>query len=380
MRFRIVVIGLMLLTSSTMAQEWLEVQHGDYPITIETTGTIVSTDILRFAPPPARRWQTRISELAREGQYVKEGDLLVRFESSYEERRVREQREELEVKQGELEALIQQHKQELETEKLNLASAESVLDKARRKANQPENLVASVDYQRLVEERNLAELLVQQLQERAKVSHELRQKRRQALETAVKRYQGMLEIAQSELDGFTIRASKAGLVVVGTDYQGDKLDLNSTAHPGITVVSIVDDTTFEVEAMVPEHESALLRVGQRVRMIADSIDGLELEGEITTLGRTVRRKSRRSEEMIRDFNVVLDEQPEVLKLGVVLRVIVEIDVSEDVIAIPIDSVSYRDGMPGIQSRRGWQSIELGAKSVDRVIVERGLNVGDEISL
>ena len=374
------IASLVILSSPLWAAEWFEVEKADYPITMETTGTVVSTKVVKFDPPVSRRWQTQITDLAREGQYVKKGDLLIRFESSYEERKLRDFRSELEEKQGELEAFIQTQTQEKETEKLNLAAAESQLDKSKRKADQPENLIASIEYEKLLKERELAEQLVKQLRQRAVVSEDVRSKRLQALEMAVKRHQGMFDMAKKQFDSYTIHAPHEGLVVVGTDYSGDKLDVNSQVHPGLVVISLVDASSFEVEATAPEHESAQLRAGQRVNLIADSIGGLEISGEIKSVGRTVRRKSRRSFEMVRDFVITLDEQPDNLTLGTTLRAIVELGIMNDAVAIPLEAVSYRDGLPGVQVREGWRLVQLGATSVNQVLIESGLRVGEEVLL
>lgn len=365
---------------SSYSADWLEIRSDTHPITIETTGIVASKNSTRFNPPPSFYWNTNIGAIVQEGKRVVPGELLVRFEGTREDERLTQAQQQLQVRQGELASLIERHSQQVETEKLNLAEAKSEAEKAHRKAAQPAELVPSVEYQKLVKQRELADLRVEQLVKRAEISALARKSQKRRLEMALQRLSRQVASAKGDIDRLTIRAPRSGIAVIGTAFNGDKFDVGMSAQPNHVVVELVDDADLEVHADVREGEAAQIEVGQRVRMTAEAAGGLEFTGSIASIGNSVRRKSRFVEDMVRDFRVELDRRPESLTLGVSVQAIIEVKRAENSIAVPRAAILYRNGVPGAVTREGWQQIRLGARSNGKVIVTNGLAVGDEVQI
>ncbi len=365
------------------ADSWFLVSPADRPVTVSTSGIVVSTEVQRFGPPPNRDWQTSITQLIAEGSRVREGDILARFDGSNLDDRVRDLTGQLGREKGELDALVEAQIREVEDEKVAVAAALSAADKANRKAHQPPELIPGIEYQKLVEDKRVANLLLAAAIRREQISRELRQARRREREMRIEQYEIRLRAAQEELEGFTIRAPGPGLAIVGTDSQGSKLDVNTMVHPGIVVVELVNDQSLAVAAEIPEHVSASVAVGQGVRIKVDSAGGAELTGHVEAVANTVRRQSRGSLAMVRDISVALDEanSPAVLRVGMSVQVTVELKVLSGVLAIPETALVYREGTPGVVLRGGeWQEVKLGDRTQGRFIVEDGLEAGQEIRL
>ena len=377
---RLIIFLSGLVAWSSVLADWSSLEPSTYPVTIETSGTVVSKTKQMFTPPAGFQWNRTISYLAKEGQHVRQGDLLITFEGTNEDERLRQTTRELELKTAELEALIEKHTQEIEKEKLDLADAKSKADKARRKAEQPVNLVPSLEYRKLVEQREMAELLVEQLSKREGLSKQARDASRRALETSISRLQHRRNSVLEEISGLTIHAPREGLVVVGTNFQGQKIDVGEMVQASSVVLELVDGSEFRVQADVAESQAANLKLGQFVRMKSEGSIDSEFTGTIHTLGSTVRRKSRRSLEMVREFIIELDEPNENLKLGMPVMVVVEVDIKKNAIAIPIESVIYREGIPGVITQSEWQRVTLGERSNGKVIIESGLSAESMVQL
>ena len=377
-----VLFVALLAPFSAAAEQFFEVNLEDRPVTVATSGIVVSTEVLRFGPPPSGNWQTTIAELAQEGQRVEEGDLLVRFDSSSMDDDVARLSGELAQRRSELESLDERQRQEIEDERVALAEAESEARKADRKAEQPEDLIPGVEYRKLVEEKRIANLLMRRARERQALSLRLREARRRELETGVRQLTAKLAAVEKELASFTIRAPRSGLVVLGTDYEGNKVDVNASVHPGLVVVRLEDDTRLAVQAEIHEHAAARLAVGQRVRIAIDSGGEADLVGRVSRVANTVRRRSRFSEAMVRDITVEVEPgQPPVLRLGMSVRIEVELSMLKEALAIPASVLVYRSGSPGVVLKgKGWQPVLLGERSADMFIVEGGLNEGDMVRL
>ena len=376
------VMVLLLLAPFTAAAEFFEVHQADRPVTVATSGIVVSTDVLRFGPPPSGNWQTTIAELAQEGQRVRQGDLLVRFDSSSLDDDLTRVSGQLSQRRSELESLDEKQRQEIEDERVALAEAESEARKADRKAEQPEELIPGIEYRKLVEEKRIANVLMRRAWERQALSLRLREARRLELETGVRQLAVKLASVEKELASFTIRAPRAGLVVLGTDYEGNKVDVNTSVHPGLVVVRLADDSRLAVQAEIHEHAAARLAVGQRVRIAIESAGEADLVGRVSQVANTVRRRSRYSDSMVRDITVEVEPgQPPVLRLGMSVQIEVELSMLKEALAIPASVLVYRSGSPGVVLRgKGWQPVLLGERSADMFIVEGGLEEGDMVRL
>ena len=218
--------------------------------------------------------------------------------------------------------------------------------------------------------------------ERQALSLRLREARRQELETGVRQLGVKLASVEKELASFTIRAPRSGLVVLGTDYEGNKVDVNASVHPGLVVVRLADDSQLAVQAEIHEHAAARLAVGQRVTVAIDSGGEADLVGRVSQVANTVRRRSRFSDSMVRDITVEVDPgQPPVLRLGMSVQIEVELSMLREALAIPASVLVYRSGSPGVVLRgQGWRPVLLGERSADMFIVEGGLGEGDMVRL
>ncbi len=368
------------LVSTNLIADWLVVERGIHPVTIETSGTVASKDSVRITPPPSFFWNMTIGEIVQEGTHVNAGDLVVRFEGTREDQRLMEVTQQLRVAQGELASLEEKHNQQIETERLNLAQARSEAEKAHRKATQPVNLIPSIEYQKLVKQRELADRRVEQLVRRAVISEKERESRKRKLELAAIRSTRAVAAAQANKDLHTVRAPRAGIALIGTNFSGEKFDVGSTTQANQVVVELVNPAVLEVHGVVREGQAAQIAVGQSVRMSADSAGGLEFTGTIESIGDTVRRLSRYTPEMIRDIRVALDRVPDEVKLGVSVQMIIEVRRMENAIAVPRDAIQYRSNLPGVITRDGWQRVQLGARSNGKVIVTDGLVSGEEVQI
>lgn len=379
---RVALVAGLLAPFSAAAQQWFEVQRADRPVTVATSGIVVSMDVLHFGPPPSSNWQSSIVELAPEGRRVEEGDLLARFDSSRLDDDVTRVSGQLAQRRNELLSMAETQRQEIEDERVALAAAESAARKADRKAEQPEELVPGIEYRKLVEEKRIANVLMLRARDRQALTHRLREARRREVETYVSQSATKLAAVEKEIASFTIKAPRPGLVVLGTDDLGNKLDVNATVHPGLVVVRLADDSLLSVQAEIHEHAAARVSVGQRVRIALDSAGKANLVGRVSEVANTVRRRSRYSQAMVRDIVVEVEPgQPDVLRLGMSVQIEVELSTLKQALAVPASVLVYRSGSPGVVVRgAGWQPVLLGERSADMFIVARGLKEGDMVRL
>lgn len=378
----ITALGCLATHSLAFANETVTLSLQDRLVTVETSGIVISRNELRFGPPPGHNWQTSITQLASEGERVSKGAVLARFDASNTDDRLRRYQGDLAAAEGEIKSMFKNQAREVEEEKLRQASKESRAGKAARKADQPAGLVPGIDYKKLVEERRIAEILWHREQARSSLTHQLREARVSEKQARIKQLRARLDAANSQFSGATIIAPRDGLVIIGVDQQGRKLDVNTTVHPGLVVVKLVDDAAIAIDVEIPEHQAALIQQGQPARIILDAQGGTEVDARVTDVANTVRRQSRGSLAMIRDTQLTPAPGHEHLfRIGMSVRVSIEVEIQKRVIAIPVTSVRYRTGSPGVLMASGeYRPVVLGRRSEGHFIVVSGLIQGDEIRL
>ena len=373
---------LSFLPGLLQAQQWIPMEPADRPITVTASGIVASADALRFGPPPSRSWRITITELATEGSRVEAGDVLAKFDGSATDDRIRTLGAELNAKRSELAALQETQASEIEDGKVRLAAAKSTADKAARKAAAGADLFASLEYKKLLEQKAVTEQIYRREEQRVELVARVRQSKQAELEADIRRLESELAGAESELESFTIRAPRQGLVIVGTNRQGQKLDTNEAVNPGMVVVELANENDLIIQAEVFEFAANSIAIGQAAMISIDAAGGSELEGEVIDVASIVRRQSQYSQAMVRDVSVSLP--PDMigeLRPGMSAKLTIIIDTQRNSLAVPDEAIQYQHGEPGVVVRgEGWRPVRLGRASAGLHIIEAGIEAGEEVGL
>lgn len=379
---RLLPVALLVCAAPASAAGWARIEATNRPVTVSASGIVASADTKRFGPPPSRDWRISITNLAREGTIASEGDVLAQFDASATDDRVRTLTADLNNRRSELESLLEQQGREIEEDKVRLEEARSAADKAARKADVEASVYANLEYRKLVEQRVVTRDLYERELQRGALVERVRDAQRKELEAEIRRLQSELDGARAELESFTIRAPGEGMVIVGTDHSGQKLDVNDAVNPGMVVVELANPEALVVQAEVPEYAATRISVGQPVEIAIDAAGGTKLNGEVVSVASIVRRQSQFSQAMVRDVTVSLPaREMSSLRPGMSARVTIVVDTEQDALAVPEEALQYRDGKPGVVVRGGgWRPVVLGRSSAGKRIVVSGLDTGTEVQL
>lgn len=313
---------------------------------------------------------------------VKAGDVLAQFDASSTDDRVRDRKAQLNAKRSELESLLETQLREIEEEKVTLAEAKSAAEKAARKADTNAEVYAGLEYRKLLEERDIAAELYRREKERKGLNRRVREAKEAELAADIRRLESEVAGAERELASFTITAPRDGLVIVGTDQQGQKLSVNDQTNPGITVVELANPDDLVIRAEVPEFAATSIAVGQNAVSVIDAVGGTPISGKVVDVGSIVRRQSQFSQAMVRDVSVSLPKDViDTLRPGMSVKLEIEVDTQKSALAVPDDAIQYRAGKPGVVVKGdGWRPIVIGRASAGLHIVESGLEAGDRVAL
>src|SRR5690606_26130349 len=129
----------------------------------------------QVAPPSIPTvWNLNITAFAPDGVPLKPGDMVVVFDGGETQNQPVTVRSQLAEKQSQREQLLLELAERERNEHLATEERRAKLDKAQRKATQPESLVRRVDYKKLVIERAEAEELMALTERRERLAAEQR--------------------------------------------------------------------------------------------------------------------------------------------------------------------------------------------------------------
>lgn len=295
--------------------------------TLQLDGEIAALDSASVAPPTVRNvWNFQITQLATDGSMLTAGQPVVTFDGNELQRRLVEAQGQLKQKQSEQAKLLLDLAERERTDRLATAEQDANLQKAERKAEQPADLIRSVDYRKLVIEREQAARRQALMQRKEVLARRLRDAERALVASDVARAQSDVDELTRALASLSVPAPRDGVVVVKSNWRGERYEIGSQVFMGQSVAEMPDPGTLVVRATVAERDMLRLAEGLPARIRLQGGAGQRLQGKVAEMGRAVRSKSRLSPVPVLDVLVHLQGDTTDLKAG--MPVVVEVDVPD----------------------------------------------------
>jgi len=377
--------SLSLVTCSRSAQaRTVRVVKAPFDIKVHATGQLQSAASFYVGCPSVERlWQYTISFMAPEGKAVKEGDLILSFDA-------REIMQRLQLKQSELDTaakeLSRMRLQEEQTRKdLALKCEEEKVNKQKavRKADYPEGLIAPMDLEKRKMELELADLQEQLADKRLTNQVSGMASRIQVQESKVRLLQAAVDRLQSDIQKMNVLAPKPGLVVYTPNWDGKKHVVGDTCWFGDTILELPDLARMQLKAVVLEVQAGRVAVGQPAEVRLDSNPDRVYKGAVGSLGRVFRVKSDSQPAIVFDAVIDLSESdPGLMRPGMAAGVNITVSSRKDVLQLPEGAIVYSDNGAAVW-RKGLFSRELvpvttGARSSGMVEILSGLAENDAV--
>ncbi len=348
------------------------VQRGDVRITIVESGELRSEQQSTVSATNDKQ----IIWLVPEGTRVKEGDLLIRFES-----------QKYEIAKGTAESALAVARADLSKALGQLEAQKVAQEKARLEyASLPE--LAEKGYV------NRSEL------DSARLGHQEMQASTRSFEAGVQAARANVQRAESDvgqqdrkLSEGNVHAPRDGVVVyaaVGDAASRRKLSVGVTPFEGMELMYLPDPSSMRVDAEISEFDLAKVRVGSPVALRLDAYADAVFRGEVVTISSLARQKiSKVSGQPIGvkvfDVTIAVSDQDERLRPG--LSTTVEILVSENpgVLYVPVAAVFLDEHEQAVVylkqgGRAVKRPVELGGSTDRLAIVKSGVEAGDELLL
>lgn len=364
----------------------LEVKKDKFESIVETTGEIFASKSISITAPPLS-WRIQVIWIVKEGEEVKEGDVLVKFDPG-----------ELQKELNERESEVKSLKAELKQREENLKSMELDYEMQMNSAKLEYELskVQVVEDEGLLPKKNLEEAKL-----KLKAAEERFNKTKEKLESAKREAEANIEItrvklknaqnnynfAKESLDKMVVRAPSSGLVVLNEIWVGGeerKVQVGDSVWPGYSLISLPDFSTIKTKVWVSEIDAGKIKKGQKAIVSIDAFPGLKIKGEVESIAQVGAKRDWESTK--KEFEAILNLSriDERLRPGMTAHGEIIVEELKNVIKVPIESVKEIEGKNFVFLKKGFgikkQEVKLGKRNATHIIVEEGLKVKDKIFL
>ena len=168
-----------------------------------------------------------------------------------------------------------------------------------------------------------------------------------------------------------IKSPFDGLIVRRQHDPGD------VVVPGSIILTLISNAELWISAWVDETEMAKLEEGQAARVVFRSEPDRFYPGKVVRLGREADRETR---EFIVDVGVL--QLPKNWAVGQRAETYIQTAHKDDATLLPPEYVIWQEGRPGVFIRRDsqaeWRVIHIGLRSKEMIEVTKGLEPGETI--
>lgn len=336
--------------------------------------------------PRTNQFQLQIRWLAEDGTAVKAGDRVVEFDNSQFASDLEEKRLSASDAGSELQRTSAESRTGAADKQFAVEKARSEEEKAKIVAAVPQDLLALREYQ----DRQLA--LRRAETELAKAREDLDAATGGGArdvgvkKIALEKSQREIHTAEEAIDALTLRAPRAGMVLVGDHpWEGRKMRVGDTVWVGMTVASLPDLSAMSVQASLSDVDDGRIQPGMEALCTLDAYPGQVFKGRVAEIS-PVARESRRSP-LLRYFpvHIKLDRSdPGRMRPGMSVRVEVLGAELKNVLLVPRAALDFAGspGKPGsaraLLASGGAVPVKLGECTALECVVESGLVEGTRL--
>ena len=381
----LVVVSLSVLGRETRdGQRWVSVERDRLRLEVPVHGEVRAQRIATYGSPSVSFiWSFRIAQMAPEGSAVEAGEVVLSFDTSELEQRLRRVEAERDSAYGRYLQRKKDFEVRLREQRLALSEAQTQARRAEVTAGLPDDLVArselekaEIDLELSRKEVAYRETHQQYLERRAELEAEglLERRNRAAAEVAA---------IERAIELMTIRAQRPGVVMHRANRRGEKKKVGDTAWRGEVLLEIPELAEMRVDAWVEEPESGKLDVGQAAKLRLDAHPDIALVARVDAIQQTVEQRSRRDPKRVVRLDLsLLRPDPRFVRPGMRVQGTILVEEREDVLVVPVEALERGAQEPTVLVKRFLRTlqrkVELGLRSGERVEVRGGLEAGDRV--
>jgi HlyD family secretion protein len=364
-----------------------KVQRGDVSLAVTARAEIRGGNPEVMTAPQTGGSEMHITFLANGGQAVKPGDVVVQFDTTEQDYKLREAEADLaEAEQHIVQATAQESADE-EEDRYALLKARADVQVAELEARKNPILPSLTARQNDLALGNARDHLTQL--ESNLANHKATNKAAIAVHQAGKtKAEAQATTARQNIEAMTLKAHRAGYVALRQNTNAPILfygaivpmfQVGDVARPGMAIADILDLRNWELGANVGELDRGHLSIGQKVDVSIIAMPDRPLTGHVKELGATSGPPWDRHFEC----KIALDNATPELRPGMSATIVVTTDELHQVLWLPAQALFESDGGTFVYVRTAKsftpKDVSLVRRNETRVVIT-GLEQGQEVAL
>lgn len=260
---------------------------------IKIKGELKAMNTDNFSPPRVEGiWQYTIAFMAEDGTIIKPGMPVLMFKTDDINRKLIEAQGKLGIKQSELRNNKANDLENFEKKAIAIEEKKMELDKAKRKAELPESVLAKNDYQ----ENQLRFELAQKQYKSTRLDFDLNKQKSQTdeqiLQVEIEKLESDIAKYSASISSMKMLAKSEGIVLQKTNWQGEKYAVGDAIWGNRRIVEVANLNKLIAKIEIAENNVKHVKLNQKVKVKLDSLPDREFSGVIVSLSKVVRVKSK----------------------------------------------------------------------------------------
>ena len=361
-------------------------RKGEFQVFIRCRGEVVSTHSAQLIAPTnvpgmVIAWQ------APPNNEVKQGDVVVKFDSSAVKQQLLEKEAALRQAQASVEQAQAQAKMTADQDKIDLTAAQVEVERARLEVSKAEIVSrlqgeeSKIDFEIAQEKLRVAEATVNlhQKSDASKIASQLRQR---------DKAQQDIDVTKERISKMEVHAPSSGVVIYLNNLSQGWMNakpfkVGDQVWPGSQIGEIPDISSLAIKGKLEETDRGRITVGMDARIQVDPFPEKNFSGRLAAISPLVEQTFDWPPS--RNFRAIgiFSEHDNRLRPGMNGRLDIVTQRIPDAISIPSAALFTHMGRPTvyIESRDGWtpKEVEVLARNPDEVAI-KGVDAGAKISL
>jgi HlyD family secretion protein len=377
--FLVLLVGCVSAPSSEELPPLAEASRGEFDHTLTVTGELKAVESTKVSTS----FGGKITKLAEEGSMVAEGDIVVRFDTTETEREIATLLADIDLKAGQIDQKTIELAGNITNLRRALEKSDLALERIQLKITDSET-VSRIEREEAKLDLRQSELERERAQQELDAAISKGDADVNMLRLEKRKKEDKLARQREEVEKAAVGAPTAGLVILGQTWRGGKIAEGDQLWRGMTIMEIPDLSEMEVLALVHEVDAAKVEEAQKAEVRLDAVPGAVFTGSVKKKARLAKTKRAESEVKYFDVNVALDTTDDVMKPGMTSKVDLVIEHLTDVLTVPREALTQREGrwVVFVPDGKSWaeREVVVGARNATHVVVSEGLSDGESVFL
>ena len=359
-----------------------------FSLTVPSTGEIVGLETTPVPTPSTSSGSLTIAWLIPEGSFVREGDPVVRFDSTDAKLSLENQENKLQANKENTKITTLQQTTNDKVLSLDLADAEEEYQYDMTVMPEDETIFSKWDIITAEADAHYDKQRIDFLKSKEKTQRRIARSDQQILAIERNKAQNEVSTIKQTLDSLELRAPVGGLVLYRRDHREDP-QIGNSSYPGQVVVEIINLDVLQARIYVLERDGGNLAKQQPVVIKLDAIPEKEYHGTIRTVSSVAGALERGS--VLRYFtcDVSISDAGRDLKRirpGMNLQGEVVLQKYASCFVVPSGAVNYREKEKDnlVYVKKGGKfsgrTVQTGLSSHGEAVILGGVEEGEMIAL